>query len=263
MLVTLAELRVLRRGALTLRVARFGDVALVLAETGPDGTSGTTLEDPCDASHWAIVLGGSLELERAEAAYRLPPGSAFHVPAGGPPHVLRATDQLRLAGMVPIRVRPAAGAPAAERATPEGFGAIVDGEVRREGTAPEAVVVVPGAGASPIDDGRIEADIVRMGDWVFTRAAFGRTSGYATSWCDAPHYGLVLSGSIAIEWEHDVEVAAAGDVYHCPAGPPGHRLEAADGAVVVDFTPATAFTESRLAGWRRTQAGSGIARVPE
>ena len=30
---------------------------------------------------------------------------------------------------------------------------------------------------------------------------------------------------------------AAGDVFHCPAGPPGHRLEAADPATFIDLTP--------------------------
>jgi hypothetical protein len=60
---------------------------------------------------------------------------------------------------------------------------------------------------------------------------------------------------LAIEWEDDIEIVAAGDVYHCPAGPPGHRLEAADPASIIDLTPIAAFVgETRLAPWRRSPA---------
>jgi hypothetical protein len=83
-----------------------------------------------------------------------------------------------------------------------------------------------------------------------TQAHFGAGSGYTTDWCDAPHWGLVTSGAIAIEWQNDIEVLAAGDVYHCPAGPPGHRLEAADPASVIDLTPIDSARRARVAPWR-------------
>ena len=48
----------------------------------------------------------------------------------------------------------------------------------------------------------------------------GERSGYTTDWCDAPHWGLVTNGQMAIEWEDDVEILSSGDIFHCPAGPP-------------------------------------------
>jgi quercetin dioxygenase-like cupin family protein len=56
---------------------------------------------------------------------------------------------------------------------------------------------------------------------------------------------------MTIEWEQDVEVVATGDVFHCPAGPPGHRIEAADPASFIDLTPVAAYDGGRLADWRR------------
>jgi quercetin dioxygenase-like cupin family protein len=62
----------------------------------------------------------------------------------------------------------------------------------------------------------------------------------------------VTAGSLAIEWEDDIEILAAGDVFWCPGGPPGHRLEAADPAAIIDLTPADALTgDGRLVTWRR------------
>jgi hypothetical protein len=84
-----------------------------------------------------------------------------------------------------------------------------------------------------------------------TRSAFGSTSGYNTSWCDLPHWGVVVAGGAAIEYEDDVEVVSAGDFYYCPPGPPGHKLEVADGAVLVDFTPREAVDAgARVSDWR-------------
>ena len=57
-----------------------------------------------------------------------------------------------------------------------------------------------------------------------------------------------------------------GDIFHCPAGPPGHRIEAADPATFIDLTPISAFAaDLRLTDWRRAltvepvASGRGIA----
>ena len=60
----------------------------------------------------------------------------------------------------------------------------------------------------------------------------------------------MTAGRLAIEWEDDVEILSSGDIFHCPAGPPGHRLEAADPATFVDLTPIAA-----LAGGARWRNG--------
>ena len=100
-----------------------------------------------------------------------------------------------------------------------------------------------------------------MGDLVLTRTRLGRRAGYTTQPCDQPHWGVVTQGSIAIEWEDDVEVVGAGDVFHCPAGPPGHRLEAAEAATIVDFTPVEAIRSGgRVAAWRAEAAEAALRR---
>jgi hypothetical protein len=121
---------------------------------------------------------------------------------------------------------------------------------------PEGPITLAGAARSiPIAEGRITAQAAAMGTWVFCEARFGATSGYASGWCDLPHWGMVLRGSLAIEWEQDVEMLLAGDVFYCPPGPPGHRYEAADGATVIDFTPAEALASGgRAISWRPTLA---------
>ena len=101
-----------------------------------------------------------------------------------------------------------------------------------------------------------------MSGYVLSRVRMGERSGYRAAWCDAPHWGIVTSGSLAIEWEDDVEVLAAGDVFHCPAGPPGHRAEAADPATFLDLTPLSAFEGGgRLSDWRR--GAEGVLRDTE
>ena len=76
-----------------------------------------------------------------------------------------------------------------------------------------------------------------------------------------PHWGVVTVGSIAIEWEDDVEVVGPGDVFHCPAGPPGHRIEAAEAATIIDFTPVEAARgDARVAGWRAKANESALRR---
>ena len=79
----------------------------------------------------------------------------------------------------------------------------------------------------------------------------GERSGYTAGWCDSPHWGIVTEGRLAIEWEDDVEILSKGDVFHCPAGPPGHRIEAADPATFIDLTPTAVLDgDGRLTDWR-------------
>jgi hypothetical protein len=72
---------------------------------------------------------------------------------------------------------------------------------------------------------------------------------------------MVLRGGLAIEWEDDVEMLLAGDIFHCPAGPPGHRYEAADAATIIDFTPREALAAGgRTIAWRPTLADLEVDR---
>jgi quercetin dioxygenase-like cupin family protein len=192
------------------------------------------------------VLRGALELRRDGTDQNLPAGTAFHVPAGQPAHRFAAAERTVFAGVVPIGGS-VFGAPLAYGTAPDSDEAAPADDM----AGPVLVRLMAGAASVPVRSGSIEAEAAAMGDLVVTRVAFGRMSGYGTAWCDAPHWGMVLTGGMGIEWEHDVEVLTAGDVFYCPAGPPGHRLEVADSAVVVDFTPREALrTAGRIADWR-------------
>jgi quercetin dioxygenase-like cupin family protein len=249
-----ADLRTLRQSGIVIRFAMLGPMAYVLAEIPPSGSSGTSMEEPCVLAHWGFVIDGSLTLEARGRATTIPPGRAFHVPAGGPEHRLSTAGRARIAGFQPVDadldVRDATLAA-------RGF------EVLARGAA---VSVAPAIPERAVPAGRIDAEAWRMPPYAMTRFRMGPASGYTSGWCDAPHWGLVTNGRLAIEWEDDVEILVAGDVFHCPAGPPGHRFEAADPATVVDLTPLDALTgRGRLADWRRdpdlirTPLTSGIA----
>ena len=246
--VTPTELRVVRRGDLLLRFALLDEMAYVLAETPPAGSAGTLLEDPCEDAHWGVVLRGGLELQRDGEVDALGPGTAFHVPGGPPSHRFTAASRTVFAGFAPIASGRAYGAP---------LTGVPDDEHPDDSTSHAAraleppVVVRLMRGGVPVRTGGIDAEAAAMGDWVVSRATFGPTSGYGTEWCDLPHWGMVLTGGIGIEWENDVEVLTAGDVYYCPAGPPGHRIVVADAATIVDFTPRDALaTTARIVDWR-------------
>ncbi len=244
--VTPTELRVVRRGDLLLRFALLDQMAYVLAETPVAGSAGTSLEEPCVDPHWGVVLRGALELRRDGSEQRLPAGTAFHVPAGQPAHRFAAEERTVFAGFVPIG-ESVFGAPLAYGTPPDAD----DAEPARDIAEPVVVRLMAGAAGVPVRSGSIEAEAAAMGELVVTRVVFGPTSGYGTAWCDLPHWGMVLTGGMGIEWEHDVEVLTAGDVFYCPAGPPGHRLEVADSAVVVDFTPREALRSARrIVDWR-------------
>jgi quercetin dioxygenase-like cupin family protein len=223
-----SRLRVLERGPLRLRFAPLGEaVAFALVELPSGGSAGTSLEESCEQPHWGFVLRGSVTVERAGERRALPAGTAFHIPAGEPEHRMFADGEASIAGFIRIGDDPTS-----------------DG-----GTSP---MIVRQEAEIDVLDGRIDVDAARMGSWVMCRARFGRTSGWVSPWCDAEHFGIVVEGDLALEWEGDVEVLAAGDVYHCPAGPPGHRFVVADSATMVDFTPVSALVDGkRLADWRR------------
>jgi hypothetical protein len=92
--------------------------------------------------------------------------------------------------------------------------------------------------------GQIETESAIMGDWLFTRSRFGPLSGYAEGWCDLPHWGLVLDGDLVLHWEDgELELLGPGDAFHCPSGPSGHRIEVADRATIIDYTPTAAIDE--------------------
>jgi hypothetical protein len=244
MRVTPSELRMLRQGGIRIRFALLESMAFVLAEIPSTGSRGTSMEEPCTKSHWGFVIAGEVTFETEDGQHTIPSGSAFHLQGEGSPHRFRAAGAARVAGFEPVD--PVIATDAAFAA--QGF----------EVLGPEALgeaTVIPAAVAPQLDVRQIDARAWSMSSLVLTRARFGPGSGYTTDWCDAPHWGLVTAGRLAIEWEHDIEVLAAGDVYHCPAGAPGHRFEAADPASIIDLTPIDAFCDGkRIAPWRRRPA---------
>ena len=234
-----ADLRTIRQGGIVISFAMLETMAYVLAEIPASGSPGTSLEEPCVQAHWGFTIDGSLTVETADGRTTIPPGRAFHVPEGGPEHRLSTPGPARIAGFQPVE--PGIDLSDANLAA-RGFELLSSGG---------AVKVVPAVPTRDVPDGRIAAETWPMPPFALTRFRMGSTSGYTSGWCDAAHWGLVIDGRIAIEWEDDVEIVAAGDVFHCPAGPPGHRLEAADPATIVDLTPIEALTGGgRLADWR-------------
>lgn len=244
--VTPSELRMVRQDRIVVRFALLDTMAFVLVEIPANGSGGTTIEEPCVKPHWGFISAGEVEFETGDRRETLKAGSAFHVPADGPSHRFLATGAARIAGFEPI----AADLDATDAAlAAQGFEVLTPKRVGAPTVIPAAVRALP-------EPKQIDVRAWPMSSLVMAQARFGPGSGYTTDWCDAPHWGLVTSGRIAIEWENDIEILAAGDVYHCPAGPPGHRLEAADPASVVDLTPLAAARGGRVAPWRLWPAGS-------
>jgi quercetin dioxygenase-like cupin family protein len=233
------RLRTLNQGGLQIRFVILDSMAYVLAQTQAAGSAGTSLERPCTDAHWGFVIAGELTFVRGRRREAIRSGRAFHVPAGGPSHRFEADGRVTLAGFAPVD-------PAIDvsdgRLTAAGFTVVA----RRSGP-----IIVPPLAPLEVPSGAIETEMWRMSGYVMSRVRMGERSGYRSGWCDAPHWGLVTSGSMTIEWERDVEVVATGDVFHCPAGPPGHRIEAADPASFIDLTPVAAYDTGRLADWRR------------
>jgi hypothetical protein len=240
-----ADLRSIRRDNVLLRLALLGDVVYAVAELPASGSAGTFVEQPCERAHWAFVVSGRVEVETRAARVDVPGGSAFYVP-DGLWHRLHAAAQTRIAGFDRIDPR--------SDLSDEGLRAGGFEVVRGDGLARPGVPGGAGEGRAA-DIGEIATAGTRMGDLLFCQTQFGSRSGYASPFCDLEHWGLVTTGSIAIEWENDIEVLTAGDIFRCQSGPPGHRFTAADPAVIVDFTPLVAFVgPGRVVDWRQDLA---------
>lgn len=243
--VSPTDLRVVRQDRMVVRFALLDTMAFVIAEVPAAGSLGTSLELPCVRPHWGFVSAGEVEFESGSRSETVKAGSVFHVPAGGPPHRFRARGAARIAGFEPLE----ADLDATDSAlAAQGFEVLNPDHLGAATVIPATVMALP-------EPKQIDVRAWPMSSLVMAHARFGPGSGYTTDWCDAPHWGLVTSGQIAIEWENDIEILAAGDVYHCPAGPPGHRLEAADPASVIDLTPLEAARGARVAPWRVWPAG--------
>ena len=251
--VSPAQLRAVRRDDVLLHFAVLDGIVFALADFPATGSRGTFAEEWCDEQHWAFTVRGGLEIDLDGDRQPIEPGTAFHVPPGVR-HRLVVPGEARVAGF--DRLKP--DAPIEDDALRRAGYDIVRS---RKGTAAALALNRSRPEPSPAV-GEIAATTRRMGDLLFTRARLGPRAGYTSSLCDLPHWGLVTSGSLAIEWEDDVEVVTAGDVFLCPAGPPGHRLQAADPATIVDFTPVAAFDgPGRVSNWRRAPAEAALAAV--
>jgi hypothetical protein len=242
--VTPIDLRTLSQGGLLVRFAMLGSMAYVLAETPATGSAGTSLERPCTDPHWGFVIEGELIVVRGRRRETIGAGRAFHVPAGDPPHHFETTARSLIAGFAPVD--PALDLSDGTLAA-QGFNVVADRS---------PAIVVPAVTRVEVPTGTIQSESWAMSGYVLSQVRMGERSGYRATWCDAPHWGIVTSGSLAIEFEDDFEVLATGDVFHCPAGPPGHRAEAADPATFLDLTPVSAFEGGgRLSDWRRGTDG--------
>ncbi len=220
----------------------------IVAELGQAGSAGTSLEEPCTNPHWGLILSGEMDVERdGSSPVRLQAGHAFHVPAGEPAHRFRAPGRLAVVGFVPLT------GPAIDdqQILEAGFEMIDEPGASPNLTASVGVSVAMASEVVPLRRGQIEAESSLMGEWVLCATRFGGVSGYTTSWCDLPHWGIVIRGAIAIEWEAETEIVSAGEAFYCPAGPPGHRIEVTDAATIMDFTPLQAMVRpGRMADWR-------------
>jgi quercetin dioxygenase-like cupin family protein len=252
--VSPSDFKAVRRDGVLLQYAVLGEIVYALADVPSDGTRGTFVEEWCAEPHWAFVVSGDVELDLNGDRRAITPGTAFHVPAGMR-HRILSGGPARLAGFGEI----GPDAPATESALRKaGF------QVVRTPTPspPTAVTVHRSRPERPPATSEILATSRRMGDLLFTRTRLGPMAGYTSAQCDVPHWGLVTAGGVLIESEDGVEVLTSGDVFHCPAGPPGHRLQAADPAIVVDFTPIEGLLAAeRLAEWRRGPAEVALAEV--
>lgn len=193
-----------------------------------------------------MVVDGELTYVGDHTLVTIPAGHAFHVPADGADHHFRAAGGSRIAGFLPVDPSTDTSDPALAK---QGFEVLGPGA---NGSAmPTAGVGAVGGPMAPAA-GAIDARSWAMPPYMLTTVQFGQASGYTTDWCDAPHWALVTAGQLVIEYEHDVEILTAGDVYDCPAGLPAHRFQAADPASIVDLTPIDALAgDNRVADWRR------------
>jgi quercetin dioxygenase-like cupin family protein len=228
-----------------MRFAVLGPVAFVDAEVSSRGRVPSATE-PCVRPHVGMVVEGRFALERDGARAPVEAGSAFHV-AGGAEHRHHLEEAVRIVAFEQVEDVDTS-----------------DAALKRLGLEPATVTRASALrlAAKPMPPrGRVEADVLLLGERVLTVSRFGPRSGYATDFCDIPHWGTVVSGSVTIEWEDDVEVLTAGDVFRCPPGPPGHRLLAAETATTIDLTPLSGITAAvRWIDWRRAGFEEALAQ---
>jgi quercetin dioxygenase-like cupin family protein len=241
-----SDLRTLRQNGTLVHFALLGPMAYVVAELPETGSLGTPMEDTCVKQHWGFVIDGELAIHVDGDRQIVPAGSAFHVPVGGLPHRFGVEGRARIAGFEPID--PVADV-SDDALAARGF------EVGGPEGRAVATVIEPSEPPST-QEKQIDIRTWQMSSLLLTQARFGPGSGYTADWCDAAHWGLVTAGQIAIEWEDDIEILGTGDVFYCPAGPPGHRIEAADPASIVDLTPVDALRLGRIAPWRKASSRS-------
>ncbi len=248
MRVSLRDLKGVSQGGVLARYALLGPAAFVFAELPETGTAGTSLEDWCHMEHWGLMLDGTLRLDGDEPR-EFHPGTAFYISPDGKPHRFLATERVTIAGFTPLR-EPVDTSPEALRA--RGL------EIATHMPAPVAVpqlMRVASDHSRLTRRGQIEVETAEMGQWVFTQTTFGPLSGYTSGWCDLTHWGLVLSGDLILNHEDSLEVLTAGDVFYCPAGPPGHQFEVADQATIIDYTPNDELGRiARQEAWRRARS---------
>src|SRR4051812_40923359 len=73
------DLRAVRQGGLSIRFALLGNMAYALAEIPATGSTGTSLEEPCEQPHWGMVIDGELTFESSRRRLTIPAGRVFHV----------------------------------------------------------------------------------------------------------------------------------------------------------------------------------------
>lgn len=234
------ELRAIRQSGMVIRFVLLGPMAYALAEIPASGSPGTSLEQACSLAHWGFVIEGELTYVADGQRQPIPAGRGFHVPAGGLEHHFESAGAGLVAGFQPVEPE----LDVSEKGlAAKGF------EIIKPRVAPTIVPPIP---EQEVAAGQVVTESWPMSGYLMTRVRMGERTGYTAGWCDAPHWGLVTTGRFAIEWENDVELVSTGDVFHCPGGPPGHRIEAADPTTFVDLTPISAMDGSRrLADWRR------------
>jgi quercetin dioxygenase-like cupin family protein len=241
-----ADLKSVRQDGLVLRFAMLGSMAFIFGEVPSSGSVGTSLERPCVRPHWGFVIEGELTYEAGAKRERITAGRAFHVPPGGPEHRFETTGPVLVAGFQPA----------------EGTVDVTDTGLAAQGfeilRLPSAPTIVPALPRRQVPIGRVVSESWPMSGYVMTRARMGERSGFSAGWCDASHWGMVIDGRLTIEYEDDVEVLSTGEIFHCPGGPPGHRIQAADPAVFVDLTPVDAFDRGRISEWRHEPPGAPI-----
>lgn len=257
MRVSPRELKAVRVAGLVTRYAVLGEAVFSIAEVPRGGSAGTPLEEDCRLEHWGLVVKGEVSLIEPPRTRTLTRGTAFYV-APGPDHRFEASSTAVIAGFAPTAET--SGDPPA---------ALGSGGVRilrrvPASTLPPTTVRVEGLGTHTVVAGAIETESAVMGDWLFTRTSFGALSGHLQPWCDLPHWGLVLDGDLVIRWEDgELELLGRGDAFHCPAGPPAHRIEVADAARIVDYTPIAALDDPRVRRAPRTLHARAAERSPD